>query len=277
MPKNNTTLKNECKTKFKRDNTILNKCQKVLTKIKLGSKLGEGAYGKVYKATALEGLNEISVAIKIADVKSENLEDISTEIKYAKYMSDVNIGPKIYDSFYIKKLDIYKHYIIMEPFSLNCHDALQENIPKKSKLKIINSMISLLRKQIFKYKLYCSDIKPANYVCNLEPKISVKMIDFGSDLCFYDDIFKNSDVPNNIRSEIFYLLELLQLYLFVRELCPDLLASFSKDALWSKRSEFKEILIESMNIKGIHIKYYHMEKIEFTAFKKDVSEILDGS
>ena len=64
---------------------------------------------------------------------------------------------------------------------MNCKEAFDnKNISIFIKKQILLKMIHLVKKQIFKYGMYCIDNKPGNCVCDLSDKnLTVKLIDFG--------------------------------------------------------------------------------------------------
>jgi hypothetical protein len=131
------------------------------------------------------------------------------EMKYSIEMSDENIGPKIYDYFYLdysyNGIKYINQFIIMESMTIDATKALEDpKISNSDKIKIIDTMIKLLKKQI-KYGLYCSDIKPDNYTVNIEDNVvkSIKMIDFGENFCKKKI---GTTLQNNERALIFQLL-----------------------------------------------------------------------
>jgi hypothetical protein len=89
--------------------------------------------------------------------------------------------------------------------TIDATKALEDpKISNSDKIKIIDTMIKLLKKQI-KYGLYCSDIKPDNYTVNIEDNVvkSIKMIDFGENFCKKKI---GTTLQNNERALIFQLL-----------------------------------------------------------------------
>jgi len=217
---------------------ILNKCCKNLSNFTLDKIIGSGSYGTVWTGHCLrkktekkrkrsrsklteelEEYEQIDIVIKIEISSKAEFEETFLEIEFNYYMSDVDLGPKIYDAFYIRdpKRSLYiAQFIIMESFDYNCKDALiNNNYNITEKKEIISQMINLLKSSIFNHNMYCSDIKPGNYVVN--GLINVKMIDFGSNFCFLnaDVLFSDLDTTTNIKKIVFYLIILLQLYLFI--------------------------------------------------------------
>ena len=155
-------------------------------------------------------------------------------------------------------------------------------------------MIKLLNESIFKYNLYCSDIKPSNYVYKINKsekneseknekneinkseknEICVKMIDLGSEFCILyknlseNDLFFGTNISLDDKKMIFYLVHLLQLYLFInkeKELFEDLkILKLYKDIIIN-------FIYETNEIEFRQFLYYHEN---FT--KQNMIEFIDN-
>lgn len=230
----------ECHTNIDNDVVVLDKCPRYVKHIKLGEMLGEGAFGKVYSATGVYGENVINLAVKI--VKCRDASEIYNEVEYSYYMSDVHIGPMVYDAFFKvnagyannpQKDYPYIQYILMEPFDGNIQQLLKRgDINMRTKACAVREMCLLLEDQIFKYGLECYDIKPTNYVYKIDKGLIVRMIDFGVDWC------RQSEKKTKIIKNVIYLVLLLQLaYLIKRYITgdPRILGVFNKIPIFKKR------------------------------------------
>jgi len=181
------------------ENIIMN-CPRKVKALKLGSLLGSGSYGSVYEGTCVIENKEIKVAVKIIRLNYKNaLKDMSYEIKMSRYMAAANIGPKVYDAFYTidnNDNNIINQYIIMEYFESDGYNALRYgSFDITDKVSICEQMYNLYKKTVFKYGMFCSDIKPQNYVIRMEPKGPlVRMIDFGNDFCDFSVPYKRRKI-----------------------------------------------------------------------------------
>lgn len=123
--------------------------------------------------------------------------------------------------------------IVMKAYDNDCKTILEVPIPDitaKVKTEIVRQMIDLIKKQIDN-GLYCSDIKPTNYVMNIDLRdnVEVKMIDFGTDFCTEKNIYvgyKNTDDISKLTSspndkyginfiELLYISNIIQLYAII--------------------------------------------------------------
>lgn len=197
---------------FYSDNN-LNNCSRELQDIKIIKQLGKGSYGTVYFAEGVDKNNkQINLAIKKIIIpinsysKTEIMNKLFEEIEYSYYMGEVDLAPKIYDSFYIQKYNEIIQYIIMEPGMTSVEKILKDPLLEKNfKLQMIYEMIQLIERSIFDYDMYCIDIKPANFVVMIDN--SVKLIDFGRDFCKLNDtpFFNHIDKIEKRKNFFFYL------------------------------------------------------------------------
>jgi hypothetical protein len=151
--------------------------------------------------------------------KNKLIDDLTLEVEYSYNMAAQNIGPEIYDAFYVvdEPQKILSCYILMELFDSSVQKAYESKGYDDEEYSDINEqMLGLLRKQIFNNRLYCVDIKPANFVVKtitktvnekiVSRKNVVRMIDFGPDFC------RLGTFPKSYQNlEYFYLLVVIQL------------------------------------------------------------------
>ena len=174
--------------------------------------LGKGAFGVVYgfvirKKNRLGVLGSPkNVAIKMQVIKKGKLKDFIKEAQYAAELGDKGISPKVYSAFYYniqnnrasrlrgsgKAIGI----IVMERFQMSCFDALIHP-PQYIKTRYIQQMIIGMFNiidRMLKENIYCSDIKPGNFVVNFIRRdplgfptvvniIDVALIDFSAAFC----------------------------------------------------------------------------------------------
>lgn len=198
----------------------------------------------------------MKVVIRILNKSESTLEDyyeMQKEVGYSAMMGELDIGPKINDAFFyefeVSELSTYRilngliniitntnpnmhaiqrlqqanpddimkvQFMLMDKYEMSCHQALTSStIDIDTKIQIVRKMVLLLQHQI-EEGLYCNDIKPGNFVVNLNP-LDVKMIDFGADFCkennIYNGVGDNVLVsPLNISSpKILYISNVIQL------------------------------------------------------------------
>lgn len=199
-------------------------------------KIGEGSYGLIYSAHGgvkdHNGTYKVqNMVIKIDKIVTSynkfNKMTLTTEYSYMMGMQ--NIGPVIYDAFYIPvqnynaEYNGYRQIVIMQQFSHNGAEAICE-YPQYASY-ILHSMIYLLRQTIFYNKIYCIDIKPINFVVDFTDMYTnyigedgedeffidenetrdplVRMIDFGEDHC------KPENLPAKSETDLYYVLLIL--------------------------------------------------------------------
>lgn len=194
-----------CKTNKTDLASILTDCD--YKNINISDEIGKGSYGVVYKGT-YEIKKTINVALKMVEIDpdKENAEDdFYQEISLSLLMSKYSIGPNVYKVF---KTDSHKGIIIMDYFPFSFDKVLLMNdIPDyhDTIIKLINKAIDLLYIQIFDLNVFCSDIKPENFVVTSDYS-DIKMIDFGSDWCTKNLKYK---------SMLYYFITLLIQFMFM--------------------------------------------------------------
>lgn len=136
--------------------------------------IGEGGFGKVYKATYKEhivAVKKIKLDVESAE-KKDVYAEISTEIKNILYADNADI-PKFFGIW--KNAKGYYHlvfeFIKGEPWR-NCYESMD----KKTKLQVLKDVCEILD-QIHKKKLIHRDIKPENIM--IEEGNKPKLIDLG--------------------------------------------------------------------------------------------------
>tara|TARA_B100000686_G_scaffold328345_1_gene388239 strand:- start:815 stop:1906 length:1092 start_codon:yes stop_codon:yes gene_type:complete len=171
---------------------------------KIEKKLGEGSFGKVYKAIIKHNKNYINVAIKY--MGQNTLDEMKKEFNYSLEMAKNNLGPKIYKVFFYKDyLGNYKGIIVMEYMSVDGLDILLSSLEVRQKKIIVYEMLSLIHKSakiaIKNKGIFCFDIKPENFMVNISKRkvVKVRMIDFDSNFCYNQ---KNLKSIRNLRKYV---------------------------------------------------------------------------
>lgn len=225
-------MNRECLLIYSDKKSFITNCTKLKIKhmkINESSLVGKGGFGAVYPAVITHKGKDIDIVIKI--IVDKNLKDVKKSIKnfylevqYSIKMGEQDIGPNIYDAFYsIKDKSLYQ-YIFMERFDMSVDKWLKSKIYPKGAKYIVTNMLSILKNQIFTKYMYCTDIKPHNYVIKFGSggiPNKVRMIDFGSDFCGKDIPAIYVTYPSlrvlskNTLDEIFYVVCVIQLYMFI--------------------------------------------------------------
>ena len=188
--------------------------------IELTKFIAEGAYGKVYLAryTTKDG-KKIKIAVKIMKNDYEKpelneiIDNVLYEVEYSYDMASQELGPTIYDAFYVvdRKRQQLTTYILMEAFDYSVSDSYKKDMSVFIYSDIHIQMIDILHSQIFENHMYCTDVKPGNYVVKkVKSEYKVRAIDFGSDWCSLDRF-----PQEYLNKEIFYLVVLIQLCIVV--------------------------------------------------------------
>ena len=139
----------------------------------------KGGFGEIYRATATKkDGTEVKVVSKLITMPyttltkyQQHISDLHVEDAYSRYMAGVDIGPKVYESFYLTQEyeggnGLIHQVFIMDRYDMDCGKALGKAVIEKNDAKleiIIKMMIQLLYKQAFTYELICTDIKPGNF------------------------------------------------------------------------------------------------------------------
>ncbi len=213
----------ECIVSDKYSDNYIKKCSKL--KLVSGNnlnKIGEGGFGVVYDINAIINGKNKELVLKVIKqkLKKDTIKNFYYEVEYSEKMGDLGIGPKIYDAFYSINNNYIEQNIIMEKFDMSVDKWIKSDIFPRGSKYIISHMLKLLKLQIFEKNMFCSDIKPQNYVVRFKP-MSVKMIDFGTDWCGTQipGIYITSPslrvYNKNMHREIFYSLCLIQLFIFI--------------------------------------------------------------
>lgn len=208
-----------CTEKFQRTHQILDDCSRTLKEFHLTKILGEGTNGIVYKGYAKYQGKKVPIAVKFSKNMYEG--EMVEEIEFTYYMSEVGIGPILYDSFFYKDNDgKLVQVMVMEPADMDCSDALVDpSLSVRTKKSICKKMISLIYRQMFEFGLICTDVKPLNFVY-MKAKDEVKMIDFGEEWCEEIRKFKNYH-PRKIELEAVYSALIIQMFILTKELLED--------------------------------------------------------
>lgn len=121
--------------------------------------------------------------------------------------------------------------IVMDAYDMDAYKALySKKISMANKKIIAQKMLDLLIQQI-KEGIYCSDIKPQNYVVKVSGNYNiqdVRMIDFGIDFCNEDQAYPGHDNYEIVQSagtcylNVFYITLAIQLCIItdIKELAP---------------------------------------------------------
>lgn len=192
----------------------------------LGTKIGSGAFGKLYKVKLADGS---SVAVKVISAPIEDnlarlISDFHAEVEFTSEMSRRGLGPKVYDAFYSVQNNRVIQNIIMEHFDMSVDSWIASRAfpaSPASATKVTADMIGLIHRQVFKYKIFCSDVKPQNFVVKLSGAriTEVRMIDFGTDWCdqkiphIYITDPALRALPRKIQIMSYFIVCLLQLFM----------------------------------------------------------------
>lgn len=178
---NNENLKKSISLKIDKSNFIIMKTKSLFDEYEIKEKLGEGAYGCVYKVT--QKSTNFLRAVKAIERKHIDSNSFSNEIAILKTVDHPNII-KLFDCYY----DNNFYYMVEEYCSGgDLFDYIQKikNFSEKIAATIFNQLLSAIN-HLHKKNIVHRDIKPENIVfIPLEEKknnndIFIKLIDFGT-------------------------------------------------------------------------------------------------
>jgi hypothetical protein len=233
-----------CTKEFKKDkdnnyddNMILKECLLSTNDINIVEHISKGAIFKgLYKKK--------DVIIKKIIENGQNYNDlidkILFEIEYSYVMGEFNISPYVYDAFYFIGDREVIGYIVMDAMKTSIYHAIRAGkYSTNDYIKMFTEEIKILHKQIFDHHLYCTDIKPENFVFKKEGnEFIVRSIDFGKDFCWLDQL---PFIYVNV--ELYYVICLIQLLLLTayyierRKVYIEAVRPFFEDLLFRKHME----------------------------------------
>ena len=203
--------------------SLLDTCSPYKPRDKGITYLAGGSYGAVFDIDVVNRQKHVrhNIALKVITIGSINTiagrrlkAETLSEMHFGQMMSDANIGPKIYDQFIFHKKEDNKEWglILMEKFQGSGADFLWTGgsgrgwgaTPNtKNRAIVIQKMMELAKRMVSK-GLYCWDIKPGNFVTNVngntKGKIKVRMIDFGGQFCVFGKKQRDS-IIKRLRSD----------------------------------------------------------------------------
>jgi len=178
---NNENLKKSISLRIDKSNFIIMKTKSLFDEYEIKEKLGEGAYGCVYKVT--QKSTNFLRAVKAIERKHIDSNSFSNEIAILKTVDHPNII-KLFDCYY----DNNFFYMVEEYCSGgDLFDYIQKikNFSEKIAATIFNQLLSAIN-HLHKKNIVHRDIKPENIVfIPLEENknnndIFIKLIDFGT-------------------------------------------------------------------------------------------------
>jgi calcium-dependent protein kinase len=178
-----STLLKKASIFFDKKNFINLKNKSLFEDYEIKEKLGEGAYGCVYKA--LHKKSKLVRAVKA--IKRKHVDEVAfnMEISILKMLDHPNII-RLFECYY----DNNYYYMIEEYCSggdLYDYIKRQRNFSEKKAASIINQLLSATN-HLHSLKIIHRDLKPENIVF-IETKsndIFIKLIDFGTSIYFKD-------------------------------------------------------------------------------------------
>ena len=160
-------------------------------KYKLIEKIGEGSFGIVYKGITIKN-NEL-VAIKIEDI-SKKSKLLHNEAKVLKYLSSINYVPKLkwYGTF-----DNYRYIAIsLLGKSLMDYKEILKTFQLQTCLSLMKKIINIIKDIHNKGMLY-RDIKPENFLVDMNNTSNLYIIDFGLAKTYLDSNNEHIDINRN--------------------------------------------------------------------------------
>ncbi len=161
---------------------------------------------------------------KISQNDKKSLNDLYQEVEFNFYMAEAGLGPELYFAFFHvinetkSKLEGYQ-YFIMEKMDMDCHNYLADKkFTVKEKTNAVLQIVELVNKQIYKYRLLCSDTKPSNCMINVSEN-KVCLIDFGGTFCHLEGQSGSmlGYVDPDEMLDVFYFTQLLQLKILIKD------------------------------------------------------------
>jgi hypothetical protein len=266
-------------TECKEDDVF--KCFKNFEKLKKVIRVGSGQYNIVYRVRAQNYPKDL--VIKVTQESNTNLRKLKQFNEFEHIMSDLELGPKVHATHYIKdthtdskghKRDIYDTVILMDYYPMSGADYKPRSQSEYNIVLIKSAMI--LKTMILKHGLYCIDIKPENFV--VDPKGSAygpdkkvipdtRMIDF--------DVFCSRRLPKGVTPMDFYQLMLFQLIFTYQEYNKDKGMKIPDAILTEFKPNFEQLLNKYIKDKKHFVLYHYIRDKSF--LKELLGKIKRGS
>jgi hypothetical protein len=186
--------------------------------------IADGVSSDVYSVEI--GTQKYALKMMTNNVRNDNdmcnvntlITSMVHEIEYAYAMSHKEIGPTLYETFFMYNKGLLVGGILMEYYDTDISNicTLKSNI--KSMVSVYQITIDLMYKQIFEENIYCTDIKPENFVIKINKANDVKMNDVK--MIDFDPEFCSSEFDEKYMSKnLFFMVVLIQLYLLAKSDC----------------------------------------------------------
>ena len=151
-----------------------------LRKIKL---LGKGSNNQVFLfKSKYDQFLVVRTPLRKAD--TQHLENAALEFRYSLIASDLNIGPKIFDAWFVRHATSDQKnglHMITEYFEEDMHSFVLDNpILATQHIESIREMLTNNFRVLADNCIFCYDLKLCNLVIRREP-LEIKIIDFGTD------------------------------------------------------------------------------------------------
>ena len=237
---------------------IINKKYKIIEKI------GEGAFGKIFKSININNNKELVVKIQYKDV----INALKHEAKIYRYLSDCSFVPQIYN--YGTEQGF--HYIIIDLLKTSLYDI---SLNKNQTINYFYDSINIIE-FIHNKNLLHRDIKPENFMIN--EKYQLFIIDFGL-TSFYME--KNNHIEEKKLDKLIGTPNYCSLNIHdgfvpsrrddIESICYSFMYNFCKNLPWQFLSKIDEI---SNNKIELFNKIYNLKKSSLEFYLSMPGEIV---
>lgn len=163
-------------------------------------RLGKGANNLVILCRSEDG----HVVVRRPRRNSDTQDKDSARVEYelTQLAADLGIGPLVYDAWYVKRATRLQNkglHLVNEYFPMDLHTCLMKRRLVVDFEDLREQIVAHIRKMA-ENELLSYDLKMANIVLSLHPKLAVRFIDFGQDFCEKESVCVETPQLNYIKS-----------------------------------------------------------------------------
>ena len=148
--------------------------------------LGKGSNNAVYLFRSKAG-QEVVVRKPRRKSDTQRVGNATWEFRNTAIATQIGVAPTMYDAWYTRHTTSDQRgglHIICDYYPKDMHSLLMDSPEVISdNAEEISAIVNGALRRMAEHSLFCYDLKPSNMVVREEPKLEIKLIDFGRDFC----------------------------------------------------------------------------------------------